>query len=85
MRQVYLFDISTLGRAAFRSGLKAHHNRTCAFTNFMIQRSSTAPQWHDGQELLESVDVVKLFYDCRSDADALHHLHGVQLTNVRLA
>jgi len=55
MRQVYLFDITTLGRAAFRSGLK---------------------------ELLESVDVVKLFYDCRSDADALHHLHGVQLANV---
>ncbi|CAE7811809.1 Exd1 [Symbiodinium sp. CCMP2592] len=55
MRQVYLFDITTLGRAAFRSGLK---------------------------ELLESVDVVKLFYDCRSDADALHHLHGVRLANV---
>jgi DNA polymerase I-like protein with 3'-5' exonuclease and polymerase domains len=32
--------------------------------------------------LLESPNVVKAIHDCRTDCDALHHLHDIHLTNV---
>jgi exonuclease 3'-5' domain-containing protein 1 len=34
------------------------------------------------RELLESENIVKICYDCRSDADALHHLHGTTPTKL---
>jgi len=34
------------------------------------------------RELLESETLMKLCYDCRADADALHHLHGVTPHNL---
>ncbi len=33
--------------------------------------------------VLENDAVQKLMFDCRSDADALHHLHAVRIENVR--
>jgi hypothetical protein len=34
-------------------------------------------------DVLANEAVQKLMFDCRSDADALHHLHGVSIKNVR--
>ncbi|CAE7237916.1 Exd1, partial [Symbiodinium pilosum] len=34
------------------------------------------------KDVLESTPIIKLLYDCRNDADALRHIHGVQLSNV---
>ena len=34
------------------------------------------------RELLESQSLIKLCYDCRADADALYHLHGVTPHNL---
>jgi exonuclease 3'-5' domain-containing protein 1 len=34
------------------------------------------------KELLESTKILKLCYDCRSDADAVFHQYGVTLTNL---
>lgn len=33
-------------------------------------------------ELLEGESVAKMFYDCRSDADALYHLYGIRMQHV---
>eukprot|EP00930_Biecheleria_cincta_P019358 TRINITY_DN14796_c0_g1_i1.p1 TRINITY_DN14796_c0_g1~~TRINITY_DN14796_c0_g1_i1.p1 ORF type:complete len:300 (+),score=58.29 TRINITY_DN14796_c0_g1_i1:13-912(+) len=34
------------------------------------------------KQLLESESVAKMFYDCRSDADALFHLYGIRMQHV---
>ena len=34
---------------------------------------------HGLRALLESTTIVKLFFDCRRDSDALYHQFGVQL------
>lgn len=64
---VYLIHIATLGKEAFT---------TPASTGSVDSEAATL------KAFLESTDLTKLFWDCRSDSDALYHLYGVKLAGV---
>jgi hypothetical protein len=66
---IYLIHIAVLGAAAFSTPVSATSGRL----NGMPLTLKT---------VLESSAVTKLFWDCRSDSDALYHIYGVKLAGV---
>jgi len=49
---------------------------------FDVSETKGAVFDHGLREVLQSPAVVKLFFDCRHDADALQHLHNIRLSGV---
>ena len=66
---VYLVHVAVLGAAAFSRPASVTSGRFKGMTLTL-------------KTVLESSAVTKLFWDCRSDSDALYHIYGVKLAGV---